>query len=114
MGILSLSVAYFTYYPGSPGNAPQPFTDATEPGERVAFEGVVYEKTLTSTGDHLILTIDYDGRLVTVFVPGSAGAPEINGRVAEGDRLGITGTVDEYKGEKEVVVEEGNDVVLLP
>lgn len=114
MAVLSLAVAYVTIFPNNiNGKIHQPLSENTEIGEIVTIEGIVYDKTLTRTGEHLILTIDYDSWLIKVFIPGKEGAGEINNLVFEGDMLKITGRLDEYKGEKELVVENKNDIVLL-
>lgn len=114
MAVLSLAVAYVTIFPNTINEKiNQPLSEDTKIGEIATIEGIVYEKTLTRTGEHLILTIDYDSWLIKVFVPGNEGAEEINNMVVEGDRLKITGRVDEYKGEKELVIESKNDIVTL-
>jgi len=115
MAVLSLTVAYITIYPNTINEKKyQPLSEETEVGEISTIEGVVYEKALTRTGEHLILTMDYNSWLIKVFVPGNTGAEEINNLVIEGDRLRITGKLDEYKGEKELIVENKNDVILIP
>ena len=115
MAVLSLAVAYVTIFPNTINEKKfQPLSEDTEIGEIATIEGVVYKKTLTRTGEHLILTVDYDSWLIKVFVPGNAGAEEISNLVIEGDRLRITGELDEYKGEKELIIENKNDIILLP
>jgi len=114
MAVLSLIVAYVTIYPNTFNQKIyQPPSEETEIGEIVTIEGIVYEKSMTRTGEHLVVTIDYDSWLIKVFVPGNAGAEEINNLIHEGDMLKITGKLDEYKGEKELVVENKNDIILL-
>lgn len=115
MAVLSLIVAYVTIYPNTFNQKIyQPLSEETEIGEIATIEGIVYGKSMTRTGEHLVLTIDYDSWLIKVFVPGNAGAEELNNLVSEGDLLKITGKLDEYKGDKELMVENKNDVVFLP
>lgn len=114
MAILSLTVAYFTLNPNSLNNKYLPtLSKDTEIGEMVTIEGVVYEKSMTGTGEHLVMTIDYDSWLINVFVPGNSGAVELGNIIQEGDRVRITGTLEEYRGEKELVVASKNDVDIL-
>ncbi|MBP2030295.1 RecG-like helicase [Methanohalophilus levihalophilus] len=114
MAVLSLMTAYLTIYPNSiNGKTGQLLSEETEIGTVVTIEGVVYEKALTRTGEHLILTVDYDSWLIKVFVPENAGAGEIDNIINEGDVLQITGKLDEYKGEKEIILENKNDIILL-
>jgi DNA/RNA endonuclease YhcR with UshA esterase domain len=114
MAILSLAVAYVTYFPNSFNKrGEQPLTDSTEVGETVTIEGTLYSKENTFNGNHLILQIDYNSDLLTVFIPENNGAMNIDSRIAVGDRLRIKGKVDEYKGEPEIIIENENDIKKL-
>lgn len=113
MALASIAVAYLTFLPDDSGSDVQQLSEFSGIGDRVVFEGTVLGKRFTYTGDHLLLDIDYDSTIVKVFVPNSAGAMGIDNAVSEGDWVRITGDVDEYKGEREVVVKSGKDIILL-
>jgi DNA/RNA endonuclease YhcR with UshA esterase domain len=114
MTTLSLAVAYVTIFPNTINQKIyKPLSQETDIGEVATVEGTVYDKSMTRTGDHLVLTIDYNAWLITVFVPANSGAEEINNMVVEGDVLRITGELEEYKGERELIVENKDDVVVL-
>ena len=49
---------------------------------------------------------------MSVFVPKTAGAEALNSSVKKGDFISITGTVSEYKGKKEIMVERKDDITL--
>lgn len=110
MAILSLAVAYFTYLPGELTGDVQPLTDSSGLGENVFVEGEVLSKRLTYTGDHLILKVDHDTQPITVFIPNSRGAEDINEKVSTKDQVRVTGILDEYEGELEIVVQKEKDV----
>ncbi|ODV48920.1 MAG: nucleic acid binding OB-fold tRNA/helicase-type [Methanohalophilus sp. 2-GBenrich] len=111
MAILSLAVAYVTYFPNSFNKTgEQPLTDSTEVGKTVTIEGTLYSKEATFNGNHLILQIDYNSDLLTVFIPEDNGAMNIDSRITVGDKLRIKGEVDEYKGEQEIIVKNENDI----
>ena len=72
-------------------------------GTLVMHRGIVDRIDSTRTGGHLIL--DVSG--VPVFIPERA-AREIN--IATGDSVTVLGTVQIYRGEKEIVVEFADDI----
>lgn len=110
MAILSLAVAYFTYLPGELTGDIQPLTDASGLGEKVFVEGEVLSKRLTYTGDHLILKVAHNTQPITVFIPNNKGAKEINEEISTGDHVCVTGILEEYEGELEIVVQKAKDV----
>jgi DNA/RNA endonuclease YhcR with UshA esterase domain len=112
MAVASLSVAYVTFLPSEDTRGHQ-LTAMSAIGDEVFFEGTVIGKHLTFTGNHLLLDIDYDSQVITVFVPDNAGSVDVNKAVSENDRVRIVGIVDEYKGDREVVVNKKNDVTVL-
>ena len=113
MAIASLAVAYLTFLPSAPDSDSQQLSEYSDIGERVVFEGTVLGKRFTYTGDHLLLDVDYGSTIVKVFVPNSAGAMNVDSTVLKGDMIRISGEVAEYKGEREVVINSENDIVLL-
>ncbi|WP_440952703.1 OB-fold nucleic acid binding domain-containing protein [Methanococcoides sp. FTZ1] len=113
MAILSLAVAYFTYLPGEITGDVRPLADSSGLGEKVFVEGEVLSKRLTYTGDHLILEVEHSTQPITVFIPNNKGAEEINEKVSRGDRVHITGILDEYEGKLEIVVQKEKDVQIF-
>jgi DNA/RNA endonuclease YhcR with UshA esterase domain len=77
--------------------------------ERVYVEGTVLSKQMTKIGDNLILTLS--NLDIKVFVSKNNGAIELNDSLKTGDRVKITGKVQEYKNAREIVVESAGDVV---
>jgi hypothetical protein len=91
------------------GNAPfaAPFSDSSREGDLVVVTGVVGAVTPTSTGGHLLVTVNG----TRIFIPSPAsGAVSI--RVNETVR--IYGIVQIYQGEKEVAVRDARDVWKEP
>ncbi|KGK99326.1 nucleotide-binding protein [Methanococcoides methylutens] len=113
MAILSLAVAHFTYLPGELTGDIQPLTDSSGLGEKVFVEGNVLSKRITYTGDHLILEVDQNTQPITVFVPNNHGAEEINEKISTNDQVRVTGILDKYEGELEIIVQKANDVKIF-
>jgi len=113
MAILSLAVAYFTYIPGELSGNIEPLSDSTTLGEKVFVQGPVLNKRMTYSGDHLILKIEHEGEMITVFVPNNKGAKEIGEELAVNDMAHIAGVLDEYEGELEIIVKDKKDVEKL-
>ncbi|MDO9517647.1 MAG: nucleotide-binding protein [Methanosarcinaceae archaeon] len=116
MAILSLGVAYVTFFQsddGSISNGALQLNEQSAIGDLVYFEGTILNKKYTFTGDHLLLSVDHDDNVVTVFTPNNKGAEDIYNRVNENDLVRIQGTLDEYQNELEVVVQNKNDVTVL-
>jgi len=83
------------------------FTPETEDGAMAIHRGVVEDVRWTGTGGHLLMTVGG----VQVFVPASvapASAPAV------GEVVQVTGTVQTYRGEKEIVVRDPGDIVRSP
>lgn len=106
MAALSLIIGYFGF-----SSQPDAYSEDSKPGERVQVEGTVFSKQMTRTGDNLILTIS--NLNIKVFVSKNNGAKEVYDSVKTGDRVRITGKVQEYKNAREISVESAKDVVLL-
>jgi len=113
MAILSLAVAYFTYIPGELSGNIEPLSDSTTLGEKVFVEGPVLNKKMTYSGDHLILEIDHEGEMITVFVPNNKGAKDIDKELAVNSMVHIAGILDEYEGELEIIVKDKKDIEKL-
>jgi len=87
------------------GNAPfaAPYSDGSREGDLVVVTGVVEGITPTSTGGHLLLTVNG----IRVFIP-SPASRDIGLQVNETVR--IYGIVQVYQGKKEVAVRDARDV----
>ena len=106
MAVFSLIIGYFGF--ATPQIA---YSSDSKIGERVYVEGTVLSKQMTRTGDNLILKLS--NLNVNVFVRKDNGAKEVYNAVKAGDRVRITGKVQEYNNEREIVVENAKDVVRL-
>jgi hypothetical protein len=87
------------------GNAPfaAPYTDGSREGDLVVVTGVVEGITPTSTGGHLLLSVNG----TRVFIP-SPASRDIGLQVNETVR--IYGIVQVYQGRKEIAVRDASDV----
>lgn len=116
MAILSLGVAYVTFFQGNGegiSNDALQLTERSSVGDLVYFEGSILSKKFTFKGDHLLLSVDYDQNVVKVFIPNNNGAVDVDNMVNENDMVRIQGIVDEYQGELEIVVQSKNGVNAL-
>ncbi|MBW6470907.1 MAG: nucleotide-binding protein [Methanosarcinaceae archaeon] len=116
MAILSLGVAYVTFFQGNGegiSNDALQLTEQSSVGDLVYLEGPILSKKYTFKGDHLLLSVDYDDNVIKVFIPNNNGAVEIDNMVNENDYVRIQGILDEYQDELEVVVQSKNDVKAL-
>ena len=104
MAALSLIIAFFgfSFQPGA-------YSTDSKLDERVYVEGTVLSKQMTKTGDNLILTIS--NLDIKVFISKNNGAKELNDSLKTGERVKITGKVQEYKNVREIVVGSAGDVV---
>ena len=81
------------------------FNNDVPDGELARIEGVIDSLQPTRTGGHLTVRVEN----VRVFIPASvAGSIELE----KGDRVCITGTVRTYQGEKEIVVQSREDIMV--
>ena len=91
------------------GNAPfaAPFGDGSREGDLVYVTGQVSEITPTSTGGHLLLSVNG----TRVFIP-SPASREVSIRVNETVR--IYGIVQVYQEKREIAVRDARDVERWP
>ncbi len=92
------------------GKAPfaHPFAESSPEGELVVVEGTIEQITPTGNGGHLNLKVNN----LTVFLPAQV-VQDIS--VRKGDRIQVYGTVQTYRGKREVVVNSAGDLrVILP
>lgn len=111
MALLVLIIAYFGFI--ADGVETSQYSERSKTGDRVILHGDVVGKRVTFTGDHLILTVDSEGSRVKVFIPHNNGAEKVNNIINIADTVEVTGTVEEYQGENEIVVEQPGDVKIL-
>lgn len=111
MALLVLIIAYFGLIVDSMETSQ--YSEQSATGDRVVLHGDVVGKKGTFTGDHLILTVDSEGSRVKVFIHCDNGAEKVNNIIDIADTVEVTGTLEEYQGKKEIVVEQPGDVKLL-
>ncbi|RXA20129.1 hypothetical protein EQO05_05940 [Methanosarcina sp. MSH10X1] len=118
MTLTSLMTAYLCFGPEltasgqESGEEIRQYTRESGVGEKVFLEAEVLSKRLTYKGEHLLLQVDCDSEVLTVFIPKTAGADALNNSIREGDLIGLTGTVSEYEGKREITVERKEDILL--
>ena len=84
-----------------------PFSNETTDGTLVSLEGTVDRISRTRDGGHLLLSV----RDVQIFVPATAA----QGVALElGDPVVVYGTVQTYRGAKEIVVQAAEDIRVRP
>lgn len=82
-----------------------PFSDTLEDGTLSVLTGSVTAAANTKTGGHLMLTVNN----TSVFIPdGALDEPE----KAIGEKVSVIGTVQTYRGKKEIVVASPNDIAI--
>jgi DNA/RNA endonuclease YhcR with UshA esterase domain len=111
ISLLVLIITYFGFIVDSVETSQ--YSERSITGDRVVLHGYVVGKIVTLTGDHLILTVDSEGSRVKVFIHRNNGAEKLNNIIDIADTVEVTGTMEEYQGEKEIVVEQPGDVKLL-
>ena len=84
----------------------RPFTDSSADGELVVVEGQIDRIALTTGGGHAIVSLDN----ISLFLPAQViqAVP-----LQKGDRISVYGTVQTYRGKKEIVVNAPEDVRVL-
>lgn len=90
----------------------KPYTRESSEGEKVFLQAEVLSKQFTYKGGHLLLQVDCNSEILSVFIPKTAGAEALNMSIREGDFISLTGTVSEYEGKKEIKVERKEDILL--
>jgi len=118
MTLTSLMTAFlcfgseFTISGQDTGEEARPYTKEAGEGEKVFLEAEVLSKRFTYTGEHLLLQVDSNSEVLSVFIPKTAGAEALNMSIQEGDFISLTGTVSEYEGKREIKVERKEDIFL--
>jgi DNA/RNA endonuclease YhcR with UshA esterase domain len=94
------------------GGEARQYTRESGEGEKVYLQAEVLNKRFTYTGGHLLLEVDCNSEVLSVFIPKTAGAEALNTSIREGDFISLTGTVSEYEGKREIKVERKEDIIL--
>lgn len=113
MALLSLGIAYAAFFSDGSASDAEGFSSSSLPGDTVEFRGDVLSKHFTYTGDHLLMDVDYGPGIVKVFVPSDNGAKDVDSLVTVNDHVSIMGSVQEYEGELEIVVQDAEDITPL-
>ena len=113
MVFLSLSIAYVSFFNNGGSSDVDEFSAMSVTGERVFVQGDIVSKRFTNTGNHLLMTVNSDSGPVKVFIPSANGAKDIGSMVNKDDVVRVTGNLEEYQGEPEIVVQHKDDVVLI-
>ncbi len=119
MTLTSLMTAYLCFGPEltasgqGAGEEVKQYTRESGEGEKVFLEAQVLSKRLTYTGGHLLLQVDCNSEVLSVFIPKTAGVEALNNSIQKGDFISVTGTVSEYEGKREIKVERKEDILLV-
>jgi DNA/RNA endonuclease YhcR with UshA esterase domain len=119
MTLTSLMTAYLCFGPELTASGQdtveeaETYTRESGDGEKVFLEAQVLSKRLTYTGGHLLLQVDCNSEVLSVFIPKTAGAEALNNSIQKGDFISVTGTVSEYEGKREIKVERKEDILLI-
>ncbi len=118
MTLTSLLTAYLCFGPEltasgqENGEKAKQYTREAGEGEKVFLQAEVLSKKFTYTGGHLLLQVDCNSEVLSVFIPKAAGAEALNISIREGDFISLTGIVSEYEGKREIKVERKEDILL--
>lgn len=94
------------------GGEVKQYTKESISGDIVSLEAEVLSKSFTHKGEHLILTVDCNSEVLSVFIPKTAGAETLDLSIKQGDFISLTGIVSDYEGKREIKVEKKEDVHL--
>jgi DNA/RNA endonuclease YhcR with UshA esterase domain len=94
------------------GGETRQYTQESASGKKVTLEAEVLNKRFTHKGDHLILQVDCNSEVMSIFIPKTAGAESINTSIREGDFISVTGIISEYEGKKEIKVQRKEDIIV--
>jgi len=82
-----------------------PFSETLEDGTLAILSGTITQAANTRTGSHLMLTVDN----TSVFVPDNALEDP---KTVIGESAKVIGTVQTYRGKKEIMVERPDDITI--
>lgn len=104
--IAAVGIATFVLESAGKGAFARPMGPDSHEGDLVFLQGSVEEARATATGGHQVLRVAG----VRVFVPSTAvrsGWPTV------GDEIRVYGTVQTYRGEREVLVHSAGDITAV-
>ncbi|MDH7509749.1 MAG: hypothetical protein QHH04_01735 [Methanolinea sp.] len=106
--VVIAAVAITTFFLESAGKGAfaHPMGPDSREGDLVFLQGSVEEVRATATGGHQILRVAG----VRVFIPSTAVR---SGWPGVGDEIRVYGTVQTYRGEREVLVRSGGDITAV-
>lgn len=89
------------------GKAPfaQNFSPSSSEGSLVFYEGVVQKITVVGSGNSIIL----NSGSVQIFIPSSVSQGIT---IVPGDIISLYGTVQTWKGQREILVEKSDDIIV--
>ena len=108
MALGSLAVAFWAF---GPENSASESVSSVKKDSSLSVQGLVLEVKPTKSGGNLLLKLD--STPMSIFIPASAGAGEVQSRIKPGDRVMIRGTVSDYQDEEELTVARAADVQLI-
>jgi DNA/RNA endonuclease YhcR with UshA esterase domain len=82
-----------------------PFSNTSADGELVVIEGQIDQITLTKSGGNVVLDMEN----LTIFLPAQA-AQGLS--LQKGDSIIVYGTVQTYRGKKEILVDSPEDIKI--
>ncbi|VVB68769.1 Uncharacterised protein [uncultured archaeon] len=107
MALGSLAVAFWAFGPEDGASD----STSREKDASLSVQGLVLEVKPTKSGGNLLLKLD--STPLSIFIPASAGAGEVQNKVKIGDRVAVRGLVWEYQGEEELKVARAADVQII-
>lgn len=110
MALGSLTVAFWAFGPED-GSVVSSASAKDSGLLEQSVQGEVLEMKPTKSGGNLILRLD--STPLQIFIPASAGAAEIQGKVRVGDRISVRGKVSSYKGTEELTVSRAAEVQVI-
>jgi len=110
MALGSLAVAFWTFSLDL-GETSASSDSVAQKDSALSLEGLVLQIEPTKSGGNLLLKLD--STPMTVFVPASAGAIELQKQLHAGERIRIRGTVSDFQGQEELKISRATDVQRL-
>ncbi|MBN1193974.1 MAG: hypothetical protein JXA08_01290 [Methanomicrobiaceae archaeon] len=83
-----------------------PYTESSAEGDYVTLTGTVEELRTTTTGGHLLFSLEE----AQIFVPESVAS---SATVKAGDVIEVAGTVQTYRGMREIVVSSRSEIRII-
>lgn len=83
------------------------FSNSSPDGELVIAQGTIEQVTVIKNGGHILLRVDD----VAVFIPAQVASGT---SYAKGKNITLYGTVQTFRGEKEIMVSSAGDIGFLP